>query len=94
MSASLTNLGALASLKFKAFFLFFGFALIYCGGGEIGDGGDDGLDISAIAAGYQHSLALTNDGKVYATGGNYRGQLGLNDSGRGTNRSNFTKVEF
>ena len=35
------------------------------------------LTISAIACGYFHSLFLTNNGKVYATGSNSEGQLGL-----------------
>jgi alpha-tubulin suppressor-like RCC1 family protein len=35
--------------------------------------------VTAIATGSHHSLALTNDGKVYATGDNLFGQLGLGD---------------
>ncbi|MDR2638642.1 MAG: hypothetical protein LBC09_02245 [Helicobacteraceae bacterium] len=35
--------------------------------------------VSAVAAGYRHSLALSAGGKVYAAGDNYRGQLGIND---------------
>jgi alpha-tubulin suppressor-like RCC1 family protein len=48
-------------------------------------------NIIAIAAGSEHSLALTDDGKVYATGNNYFGELGLGDN---TNRNSFTEVTF
>jgi alpha-tubulin suppressor-like RCC1 family protein len=41
----------------------------------------DGKTITAIAAGNEHSLALTNDGKLYATGNNIFGQLGLGSNG-------------
>lgn len=37
-------------------------------------------DITAIAAGDQHSIALKSDGNVWATGDNAFGQLGLNSS--------------
>jgi alpha-tubulin suppressor-like RCC1 family protein len=37
------------------------------------------ITVSAIAAGYNHTLALTNNGRVWAWGSNYYGQLGLND---------------
>ncbi|NDI34413.1 RCC1 domain-containing protein [Chengkuizengella sediminis] len=33
-------------------------------------------NISAISAGYNHSLAMDDDGKIWAWGGNYYGQLG------------------
>ena len=36
----------------------------------------DGKVVTAITAGYQHSLALTSDGKVYSWGYNNQGQLG------------------
>ncbi|MDR2152806.1 MAG: hypothetical protein LBO72_08295 [Helicobacteraceae bacterium] len=39
----------------------------------------EGKKIVAVATGTWHSLALTSDGKVYATGSNANGQLGLGD---------------
>jgi alpha-tubulin suppressor-like RCC1 family protein len=63
------------------------------GGGSSSGGGGGGRDysvnVASVAAGYQHSLALSSDGKVYATGeaGNY--QLG---SGSTSDLSNFTLV--
>jgi alpha-tubulin suppressor-like RCC1 family protein len=51
-----------------------------------------GKNIVAIYAGYTHSLALGDDGKVYAAGHNSEGQLGLGDSGYGTDRNSFTEV--
>ncbi|MDR2638960.1 MAG: hypothetical protein LBC09_03875, partial [Helicobacteraceae bacterium] len=45
--------------------------------------------IVAISAGYDNSLALTSDGKVYAAGNNQYGQLGLGDN---TDRDAFTEV--
>ncbi|MDR2152807.1 MAG: hypothetical protein LBO72_08300 [Helicobacteraceae bacterium] len=48
--------------------------------------------IVAIVAGERHSLALTSDGKVYATGDNEYGQLGLGDCGDENNRKTFTLV--
>jgi hypothetical protein len=38
------------------------------------------MDVKAIAAGWWHSLALTESGEVYAWGSNGRGQLGLGDT--------------
>ncbi len=35
----------------------------------------------AVAAGYQHSMALTSNGKVYTWGGNSGGQLGIGPNG-------------
>ncbi|MDR2153290.1 MAG: hypothetical protein LBO72_10775 [Helicobacteraceae bacterium] len=35
--------------------------------------------IAAVAAGAEHSLALTSEGRVYATGANNNGQIGLGD---------------
>jgi alpha-tubulin suppressor-like RCC1 family protein len=52
----------------------------------------NGKNIIGIAAGYSHSLALDSNGKVYAAGSNHGGQLGLGDSGSGTDRSTFTEV--
>jgi alpha-tubulin suppressor-like RCC1 family protein len=48
--------------------------------------------IVSIAAGIDHSLALDNDGKIWATGWNIYGQLGLGNSGSGTNRNSFQLV--
>jgi alpha-tubulin suppressor-like RCC1 family protein len=48
-----------------------------------------GKTIIAISVGGFHSLALSNDGKIYATGNNYYGQLGLGDN---ADRKTFTKV--
>ena len=42
---------------------------------------DDSANIIAIAAGKEHSLALTSDGRVYAWGLNNYGQLGHGTSG-------------
>ena len=36
-----------------------------------------GKKVIAVAAGYEHSLALADDGKVYAWGGNSEGELGI-----------------
>ncbi|MDR2638689.1 MAG: hypothetical protein LBC09_02495, partial [Helicobacteraceae bacterium] len=47
-------------------------------------------NISAIAAGKEHSLALSKDGKVYAAGWNDRGQLGLGDK---SDREAFTEAK-
>ncbi|MDR2639739.1 MAG: hypothetical protein LBC09_07890, partial [Helicobacteraceae bacterium] len=48
-----------------------------------------GKQIVAIAAGYAYSLALDEDGKVYAAGHNDYSQLGLGDR---TNRDQFVEV--
>jgi alpha-tubulin suppressor-like RCC1 family protein len=48
-------------------------------------------NITAIIAGGLHSFALSHEGKVYATGTNYDGQLGLGDN---TNRNTFTEIPF
>jgi hypothetical protein len=42
-----------------------------------------------IAAGYFHSLALKNDGTLWATGENYSGQLGTGDI---NNRNVFVQI--
>jgi alpha-tubulin suppressor-like RCC1 family protein len=46
-------------------------------------------NITAVAVGYFHSLALSKDGKIYATGDNYAGQLGLSDNNP---RDTFTEI--
>jgi len=48
--------------------------------------------IRQIASGLFHTLILLEDGSVHATGWNFRGQLGLGDSGSGTDRLAFTPV--
>ena len=64
------------------------------GQGELGDGTDavssrptpvhvaalDGLGVTGVAAGGEHSAALTRDGAVYAWGDNRFGQLGTGDT--------------
>jgi alpha-tubulin suppressor-like RCC1 family protein len=45
--------------------------------------------VEALAAGGRHSLALTRDGRVFAWGSNYRGELGLGDN---QNRFQPTKI--
>ena len=45
--------------------------------------------VTAVSAGYQHSLALKEDGSVWATGWNGNGQLG---DGTTTNRNTFVEV--
>jgi alpha-tubulin suppressor-like RCC1 family protein len=49
-------------------------------------------NVTGIAAGTGHSLALVEGGAVYAWGSNYSGQLGLGDHGVGTNRNVPTAV--
>jgi alpha-tubulin suppressor-like RCC1 family protein len=49
----------------------------------------EGKKIAAVAAGEMHSLALDTDGKLYATGWNDTGRLGLGDR---KNRKAFTLV--
>ena len=39
-----------------------------------------GLKIAAVAAGMQHSLALSEDGRVFAWGAGHYGALGLGSS--------------
>jgi alpha-tubulin suppressor-like RCC1 family protein len=45
--------------------------------------------VIAIAAGYSHSLALTDDGRLFAAGWNYHGKLGLKDTADNANRKEF-----
>lgn len=42
-------------------------------------GGLRGANMTAVACGTAHTLALTNDGRVYAWGYNGNGALGLSD---------------
>jgi alpha-tubulin suppressor-like RCC1 family protein len=42
------------------------------------------LEVTAIAAGFEHTLALKGDGTLWAWGGNRFGQLGISST---TNRS-------
>ena len=51
-------------------------------------------NIVAIAAGANHSLALTKDGEVYAWGQNIRGQLGLGPTLGDANYTYAQKVAF
>ncbi|GHV71851.1 hypothetical protein AGMMS49928_25700 [Spirochaetia bacterium] len=48
-----------------------------------------GKNITAISVGSRHAVVLSSDGKVYATGNNSDGQLGLGDT---TPRGSFTEV--
>lgn len=52
-------------------------------------GGLSGKVVAKIACGNWHTLALDNDGKVWATGTNLYGELGLGDN---TDRYVFTEV--
>jgi alpha-tubulin suppressor-like RCC1 family protein len=52
----------------------------------------DNKGIKAIAAGYDHTLALSDDGKVYAAGTNNYGQVGFGDSGWGKSSYPFALV--
>jgi alpha-tubulin suppressor-like RCC1 family protein len=51
--------------------------------------GLNGKGITAITAGWDYTFAIGSGGKVYATGDNYEGWLGLGDS---TDRYGFTEV--
>lgn len=48
-------------------------------------------NIKQVSCGNQHTLLLTNEGKLYATGYNACGELGLNDT---INRNSFTQVNI
>ena len=50
--------------------------------------------IISVSAGYYHSHALTDEGKVYAWGYNKEGQLGLGDSGINASRKNPTLIDY
>lgn len=56
------------------------------------------VTIKSIAAGVQHSLVLTSDGKLWVAGSNMRGQLGLGEVDQSgllvIERNVFTQVEF
>jgi alpha-tubulin suppressor-like RCC1 family protein len=47
---------------------------------------------TAVSAGAKHSLAIRSGGSLFAWGNNETGQLGLNTSGYGTNRSSPVQV--
>jgi alpha-tubulin suppressor-like RCC1 family protein len=51
-----------------------------------------GNNWAAIAAGSHHTIALKSDGTLWAWGYNYQGQLGLGDSGIGTDRNSPVQV--
>jgi alpha-tubulin suppressor-like RCC1 family protein len=73
--------------------LFASLFLVGCGGGggggSSGNGGGNEVKFNTIAVGFSHSLALSNDGKVYATGDNNYGQLSL---GNFNDRDTFIEV--
>ena len=53
---------------------------------------DNGGDVIDIAAGEKHSLILTKDGRVYASGENSSGQLGLGDLEKRSTATEITSV--
>ncbi|WP_052295827.1 fimbrillin family protein [Parasphaerochaeta coccoides] len=53
-----------------------------------------GSDVEAVSAGNSHTLILKKDGTLWATGYNLYGQLGLGNSGSGTNRNTPVQVVF
>ncbi|MDZ7796528.1 MAG: hypothetical protein U5N56_05580 [Candidatus Marinimicrobia bacterium] len=68
-----------------------GFADFHVSPIEVKTYGDlNGKIITAIAAGYHHTVALDSDGKLYAWGNNDYGQLG--DGGHGDDRDVPTEV--
>ena len=50
-------------------------------------------DIIAVSCGDYHTAILKNDGTVYTFGWNYYGQLGLGNSGSGTDRTTPTQIQ-
>ncbi len=52
----------------------------------------NGIKFTDISAGYNHSLALTKDQKMYSWGRNFWGELGLGTSGEGTEQINPQKI--
>ncbi|MDR0746973.1 MAG: hypothetical protein LBE89_03655, partial [Helicobacteraceae bacterium] len=70
--------------------MFVSLLIVGCGGGG-GNNNNNGSEVKfkTIIAGGFHSLALSNNDKVYATGRNDHGQLGLGDT---TYRNAFTDV--
>ena len=70
--------------------LFISIILAGCGNDSGNDNSsNDKAALKTIIAGGYHSFALFDNGKVYATGQNDYGQLGLGDN---VSRSNFTEV--
>ena len=49
-------------------------------------------DVKSIAAGFGHSMVLKNNGDVWTTGRNIKGQLGDGTWGPGTNKNRFVFV--
>jgi alpha-tubulin suppressor-like RCC1 family protein len=49
-------------------------------------------DWSEIVPGWHHTIVLKNNGTIWCSGLNDSGQLGLGDSGVGTNRNSFTQI--
>ena len=53
-----------------------------------------GAQAAVVAAGPYHSLAIDVQGRIWAWGNNWYGQLGLGDSGYGTNRTQPVQVSI
>ncbi|AEC02461.1 fimbrillin family protein [Parasphaerochaeta coccoides] len=51
-------------------------------------------DVAAVSSGDYYTMILKKDGTLWATGFNSNGQLGLSDSGSGTNRNTPVQVIF
>jgi alpha-tubulin suppressor-like RCC1 family protein len=75
--------GEIAALALTASGALWSWQLVGAAAGQIPVVDDQGLgqDCTAIAVGYQHWLALTSDGRVWAWGRNNRGQLGNGTAG-------------
>ena len=57
-------------------------------------GGSNTIVFPQISAGSQHTLALDNQGNLWAWGSNNSGELGLGDFGSGTNRQTPVQVNM